>query len=49
MATVEATPPGYGRWDLLVYVLPFLAVAVLWLLAVLRKRSRRSTVSHSSN
>ena len=41
VATVEATPPGYGRWDLLVYTLPFLAVGLLWLVAVLRKRSRR--------
>ena len=40
MATVEATPPGLGRWDLLVYLLPFLAVGVLWFLAVVRKRSR---------
>ncbi len=37
-ATVEATPPGYGRWDLLIYLLPFIAVAVLWLRAVLRRR-----------
>jgi hypothetical protein len=37
-ATVEATPPGYGRWDLLIYLLPFVAVALLWLRAVLRRR-----------
>jgi hypothetical protein len=37
-AEVEATPPGYGRWDLLIYLLPFVAVAVLWLRAVLRRR-----------
>jgi hypothetical protein len=42
--TVEATPPGLGRWDLLVYLLPFLAVGFLWFVAVVRKRSsRRST------
>jgi hypothetical protein len=35
---VEATPPGYGRWELLIYLLPFVAVAVLWLRAVLRRR-----------
>ena len=40
-ATVEATPPGYGRWDLLIYLLPFVAVALLWLRAVTRRRSAR--------
>jgi hypothetical protein len=39
-ATVEATPPGLGRWDLLIYLLPFLGVGFLWLMAVVRKRSR---------
>lgn len=37
VATVEATPPGYGRWDLLLYLLPFLAVGFLWALALVRK------------
>lgn len=36
-ATVEATPPGYGRWDLLIYLLPFVVVALLWLRAVTRR------------
>lgn len=40
-ATVESTTPGYGRWDMLVYLLPFLAVGVLWCLAVVRRRSVR--------
>ena len=40
-ATVEATPPGYGRWDLLVYLLPFLAVGLLWAIAMMRKIKRR--------
>jgi hypothetical protein len=40
-ATVEATPPGYGRWDLLIYLLPFVAVAFLWLRAVTRRRSAK--------
>lgn len=39
MATVESTPPGYGSWDMLVYLLPFVAVGVLWFLAVMRRRS----------
>lgn len=41
-ATVEATPPGYGRWDLLVYLLPFLGVGILWAVAVVRKLRRRT-------
>ena len=42
VATVEATPPGYGRWDLLIYLLPFLAVGLLWAMAIVRKvRQRR--------
>lgn len=44
MASVEATPPGYGRWDLLVYVAPFLAVALLWLLALFRRHTRRTRI-----
>lgn len=42
LATVEATPPGYGRWDLLVYLMPFLAIAVLWAIAMLRRLRRRT-------
>jgi len=38
---VEVTPPGYGRWDLLLYIFPFVAIGLLWLRAVLRGRSRR--------
>jgi hypothetical protein len=37
---VEVTPPGYGRWDLLLYLFPFLGVGFLWLKAFLRRRSR---------
>jgi hypothetical protein len=36
--TVEPTPPGYGRWDLLIYFVPFLAVGVLWVVAIIRRR-----------
>jgi hypothetical protein len=38
---VEVTPPGYGRWDLLLYALPFIAVGSLWLRATLRSRGRK--------
>jgi hypothetical protein len=30
---VEATPPGLGRWDLLLYLFPFAAAGLLWLRA----------------
>ena len=47
VATVEATPPGYGRWDLLVYLLPFLAIGVLWGVAMLRRTKRRTGARHA--
>jgi uncharacterized protein (DUF1501 family) len=47
VATVEATPPGYGRWDLLLYLLPFLAVGVLWTIAMIRKIKRRTGDNHA--
>ena len=45
--TVEATPPGYGRWDLLVYLFPFLAIGVLWAVAMIRKTKRRTGDKHA--
>ncbi|HET6979870.1 MAG TPA: hypothetical protein VFI24_26295 [Pyrinomonadaceae bacterium] len=42
VATVEATPPGYGRWDLLIYLVPFLAVGLLWAVAMIRKSKQRT-------
>ena len=47
VATVEATPPGYGRWDLLVYLMPFLAIGVLWAIAMLRRIKRRTGARHA--
>ena len=38
LSRVEATPPGYGRWDLLLYLLPFLAVGFLWFRGLWRRR-----------
>jgi hypothetical protein len=38
VANVEVTPPGLGRWDMLLYLLPFLGVGFLWFKAVMRKR-----------
>jgi hypothetical protein len=40
-AQVEATPYGYGRWDLLLFALPFLAVAFLFLNGVAKRRRLR--------
>lgn len=37
---VEVTPPGYGRWDMLIYLLPFAAVGALWLRAIIKGRGR---------
>ena len=45
IATVEATPPGYGRWDLLLYLFPFLAIGLLWAIALIRKIRRRTRTS----
>jgi hypothetical protein len=42
LSRVEATPPGYGRWDLLLYMLPFLAVAFLWFWGMTRRRRMKS-------
>jgi hypothetical protein len=39
-AQVEVTPPGFGRWDLLLYLLPFLLVAFLWFRGITRARRR---------
>ena len=40
-AQVEATPYGYGRWDLLLFALPFVAVAFLFLKGVAKRRRLR--------
>jgi len=45
--TVEATPPGYGRWDLLLYLFPFLAIGVLWAIAMIRRVKRRTGDKHA--
>lgn len=46
VAQVEATPPGYGRWDLLLYLFPFLAIGILWSIALIRKIRRRPGDQH---
>lgn len=42
-AEVEATPPGFGAWDLLIYGFPFILFGLLWLYAALRRRSESET------
>jgi hypothetical protein len=42
-AEVEATPPGFGPWDLLIYGFPFLLFGTLWVYAALRRRVGRGT------
>jgi hypothetical protein len=37
---VEATPVGFGKWDLLFFLLPFLLIALLWLRGMSRRRNR---------
>lgn len=44
-AYVEPTPPGLGRWDLLLYLLPFLAIGFLWLRAFAAKRHKKHKTS----
>lgn len=45
-AEVEATPDGgLGPIELLIYLLPFLAVGGLWLKAMLRRREMRAEAS----
>ena len=40
---VEPTPTGFGRWDLLFFLLPFVAVALLFLRGMSRHRKRRKS------
>jgi len=40
LSRVEATPTGFGKWDLLFFALPFLAVAFLWFRGISRRRTR---------
>ena len=35
---VRVTPPGYGRWDLVIYLGPFLLVGAMWVFVALRRR-----------
>ena len=42
-ADVEVTPPGLGRWDLLMFSLPFWGVGFLWFQVIRRRRKYRNS------
>jgi hypothetical protein len=42
IAQVLVTPPGFGKWDLLFFLLPFLIVAFLWFRGISRVKRRRN-------
>jgi hypothetical protein len=48
LANVEATPIGYGRWDLLLFALPFLAVGFLWFKLIAKRRQQKARVRQAS-
>lgn len=37
VAQVESTPPGYGIWDLVLYLFPFVLMGGMWVVAVVRR------------
>ena len=41
LSQVVPTPAGFGRWDLLLYLLPFLGVGSLWFGAMAKRRRLR--------
>jgi hypothetical protein len=49
LAKVEATPVGYGRWDLLLFALPFLAVGFLWFKMFAKRRRQRKLRPHQAS
>ena len=49
LSKVEATPPGFGRWDLLLYLLPFLGVGSLWVSAIAKRRRLRKVQAQQAS
>jgi hypothetical protein len=48
-AEVESTPPGLGRWDLVVYLFPFILFGGIWVIRFIRKpRSDSANASQGS-
>jgi hypothetical protein len=50
-AQVEATPPGFGRWDLLLYALPFVGAGILWFGLIAKRLGyrKRNQPAHVGN
>jgi hypothetical protein len=44
---IESTPPGYGPWDLVIYLFPFVLLGGLWLAAMVR-RSRMKQLAEEA-
>ncbi len=42
MSQVEATPAGFGKWDLLYYLSPFLLLGAVLLRGILRRRKQQA-------
>src|SRR5262249_16151345 len=40
LSRVAATPTGFGKWDLLFFMFPFLAIGLLWFRGISRRRNR---------
>jgi len=49
LSKVEATPPGFGRWDLLLYLLPFLGAGFLWFKAIVKRHRLRKTLAQQAH
>jgi len=47
-ADVEVTPPGYGPWDLIIYLVPFLLFGGMWCLALLRRWRARNAIQREA-
>ena len=35
---IESTPPGYGTWDFVIYLFPFVFLGGVWAFAMIRRR-----------
>ncbi len=49
LSQVEATPAGFGRWDLLFYMTPFLVVVILFYRGVRKKRKQLAAQLQTEN
>jgi hypothetical protein len=49
ISQVVPTPAGFGRWDLLLYLLPFLGVGFLWITAITKRRRLRKAQAQQAS